>query len=78
MILQERVHDIFDMPGNIEYAPTCSLLHVVSVELYHVHADGTSRVQTVNKQDPSDLHRLLTEFEKRTGCPYVVEHQFKY
>ena len=75
MILQERVHDIFDMPGNIEYAPYMQFVARCKFpELYPaiIHADGTSRVQTVNKQDHPDLHRLLTEFEKRTGCPMLL------
>ena len=37
-----------------------------------VHKDGTSRVQTVNKQQHPDLHDLLTRFKDKTGCPMLL------
>ena len=43
-------------------------------ELYPaiIHHDGTSRVQTVSRKDHPDLHKLLKEFYKRTGCPMLL------
>ena len=37
-----------------------------------IHKDGTSRVQTVNKQQHPDLHDLLTRFKDKTGCPMLL------
>jgi carbamoyltransferase len=37
-----------------------------------VHADGTSRVQTVNQLDHPELFRLLSRFYDATGCPMIV------
>ena len=37
-----------------------------------IHADGTSRVQTVNKEQHPGLYKLLKEFYKKTGCPMLV------
>ena len=37
-----------------------------------VHADGTSRVQTVTKEQHSGLYRLLTEWKAKTGCPMLL------
>ena len=37
-----------------------------------VHADGTSRVQTVNKTEHPDLYELMTQFYNETGCPMVL------
>jgi carbamoyltransferase len=37
-----------------------------------IHADGTSRVQTVNQRQHPGLYLLLREFYKRTGCPMLV------
>ena len=37
-----------------------------------VHADGTSRVQTVNKEQHPELYELMTQFYNKTGCPMVL------
>jgi len=36
------------------------------------HVDGTSRVQTVSKEDNPSYYRLIKEFYKKTGCPMVL------
>jgi carbamoyltransferase len=37
-----------------------------------VHTDGTSRVQTVSKQDNTGFRRLLEQWHKETGCPMLL------
>lgn len=37
-----------------------------------VHHDGTSRVQTVSKQDNPRFRKLLEVWYKRTGCPMLL------
>jgi len=37
-----------------------------------IHADGTSRVQTVNYAQHPGLYTLLKKFYERTGCPMLV------
>jgi carbamoyltransferase len=37
-----------------------------------VHVDGTARIQTVERRGEPLLADLLTEFERRTGLPVVV------
>jgi len=37
-----------------------------------VHADGTSRVQTVNKDQHPGLHMLLRKWYWDTGCPVLL------
>ena len=37
-----------------------------------VHVDGTSRVQTVNKQQHQGLYELLLGWYGMTGCPMLV------
>jgi carbamoyltransferase len=37
-----------------------------------VHADNTSRVQTVGKQDNPRVRALLELWYKRTGCPMLL------
>ena len=42
-----------------------------------VHADGTGRLQTVDRNHPSPRYRQLIEnFEKRTGSPIVLNTSF--
>ena len=75
VILEEQVHKYFDMPNNIASSPymqftgTCKFPEEFPAI---IHADGTSRVQTVNKHDHKGLYRLLTEWEKETGCPMLL------
>jgi carbamoyltransferase len=41
-----------------------------------VHVDGTSRVQTVNRDDNPLYHALLCAFERRTGLPVLLNTSF--
>jgi len=40
------------------------------------HADGTSRVQFVNKNTNPLYHRLISAFDRRTGVPLVLNTSF--
>jgi len=40
------------------------------------HVDYSARVQTVAAQDNPRFHRLLSEFEKNTNCPVLVNTSF--
>jgi carbamoyltransferase len=40
------------------------------------HVDYSARVQTVALADNPRFHRLLSEFETRTGCPVLVNTSF--
>jgi carbamoyltransferase len=41
-----------------------------------VHADGTARIQTVDKKNQPLYHKLLTLLKERTGHPVVVNTSF--
>ncbi len=41
-----------------------------------VHADGSVRAQTVSAAAEPLFHRLISAFEKRTGCPAVLNTSF--
>jgi carbamoyltransferase len=36
------------------------------------HADGTSRVQTVNEKENGDYYKLIKNFYDKSGCPMVL------
>jgi carbamoyltransferase len=40
------------------------------------HVDGSARVQTVSGERSPRFHALLTAFERRTGCPVLVNTSF--
>ena len=40
------------------------------------HLDYSARLQTVNRKDKPDYHEVISEFEKLTGCPVIVNTSF--
>ncbi len=40
------------------------------------HLDYSARLQTVNKKDKPDYHKVISEFEKLTGCAVIVNTSF--
>jgi carbamoyltransferase len=41
-----------------------------------VHADKTSRVQTVNAAQNAYLYEIIREFDARTGVPVIINTSF--
>jgi carbamoyltransferase len=75
MILEEHVHEYFEMPDNISQSPYMQFVaKCKKPDLLPaiIHKDGTSRVQTVNKDQHPKLYELLTKFYEATGCPILV------
>lgn len=40
------------------------------------HLDYSARLQTVNRKDKADYYDVISEFEKLTGCPVIVNTSF--
>ncbi|MFE6307346.1 carbamoyltransferase [Nocardiopsis sp. NPDC057823] len=75
MVAQERAPEIFF--GGPLPSPYMLFVHQVAQEWRDripavVHVDGTARVQTVSATDEPLTARLLSEFERRTGLPVLV------
>ncbi|RZQ60227.1 carbamoyltransferase [Amycolatopsis suaedae] len=75
MVLADRAADLFGR-GPIP-SPYMLFVHDVAPEWRDripavTHVDGTARIQTVDRADEPLLARMLTEFERRTGIPTVV------
>ncbi len=75
MVLAERAADLFE--GGPLPSPYMLFTHRVRPEWRErirtvVHVDGTARVQTVAAEDEPLVHRMLSDFEARTGLPVVV------
>ena len=41
-----------------------------------VHVDGSCRIQTVKKENNPRFYKLLTAFNKITGCPILLNTSF--
>ena len=72
-ILKEYFSEYFDTLGLTEspymqYTFKCKKPDLIPAT---VHIDGTSRVQTVDKNNPL-LYKLLKEWYKQTGCPALL------
>jgi carbamoyltransferase len=75
VILEEYVHEYFDLPRNKHASPYMSYVAVCKhPEMFPaiVHVDGTSRVQTVNKTQHPGLHKLLSQYYEISGCPMLL------
>jgi len=74
VILEELVHEYFDMPVNWQTSPymqTVAHCNYPNEFPAIVHVDGTSRVQTVGK-DGSGIRQLLEQWYVWTGCPMLL------
>jgi carbamoyltransferase len=74
VILEEHVDNYFDMPrsfNNSRYMQVIARCRHPDLFPAIVHADGTSRVQTVSK-DGSGIRELLEKWYILTGCPMLL------
>ena len=74
VILEEHVDMYFDMPrgfGHSRYMQVIARCRHPDLFPAIVHADGTSRVQTV-PADGSGIRRLLENWYALTGCPMLL------
>jgi carbamoyltransferase len=74
VILAEHVHDYFDMPSgwsDSRYMQVVATCRHPDLFPAIVHADGTSRVQTVPK-DGSGIRDLLEKWYVLTECPMLL------
>jgi carbamoyltransferase len=74
VILEELVHEYFDMPRGWDRSPYMQTVAVCRDPGKYpaiVHVDGTSRVQTVPK-DGTGIRQLLEQWYTWTGCPMLL------
>jgi carbamoyltransferase len=74
VILEEHVHRYFNMPhswSNSRYMQVVATCRYPKLFPAIIHADGTSRVQTV-PNDGSGIRRLLEAWYEKTDCPLLL------
>lgn len=73
IILEHLAHEYFDMPvlnsPYMQFTAKCKF-----PELFPAicHVDGSSRVQTLSKNDNPQLYAFLCAFYEKTGCPILL------
>jgi carbamoyltransferase len=73
VVLEELAADYFDLP--VIRSPYMQFVAKIRepVKFPSVsHVDGTARIQTVSKNDNTNLFSLLTEFYEASGCPMLL------
>lgn len=79
-ILQEKVHEYFDVPEKNHLSSFMTFCFNVREEKAEqlsaiVHADGTCRIQTVNKEN-GRYYKLIKKFYKKTGIACILNTSF--
>ncbi len=79
-ILAEKAADYFNLEGGGK-VPFMERVYKFKKEVQKkvpavVHIDGTGRLQTVEKDDNPAYYALISEFEKITGIPIVLNTSF--
>jgi carbamoyltransferase len=74
LVLADHADEIFDVDR-----PAPFMQYAADVRPQHratypgiTHVDGTARLQTVEPENTPFLHRLLTAWYERTGCPVLI------
>jgi carbamoyltransferase len=72
VVMEEHASEWFNMKYSspyMQYTPRCLKPNVIPSV---VHADGTSRVQTVSAKDHPGLYEVLSKWYKLTGVPVLL------
>ncbi len=76
-VLEERCADWFELD---EPSPHMLLVAQVREDRRTIpavtHVDGSARIQTVARHDNPLYYDLIEEFERRTGCPVIINTSF--
>ncbi len=80
-VLEEQLKDFFDVPSTVKSLPFMTFVTRVREEKRKLlgavtHVDGTARVQTVSRHDNDRYWALITEFNKLTGVPMLLNTSF--
>jgi carbamoyltransferase len=75
-VLAERAHQHFDLDHDAPFMlETCQVRSPLDLPAI-THVDGSARPQTVHAGTNPRFHALLHAFERRTGCPILLNTSF--
>jgi carbamoyltransferase len=72
VVLEEDANEWFDLPAMSPYMQLAVRAKKPNLIPGAVHVDGTSRVQTVSKDQHPGLHAVLTKWKNLTGIPVLI------
>lgn len=76
VVLEAKAHEHFELdhpsPFMLETCQVRSKLDLPAI----THVDGSARVQTVNPRQNPRFAALLAEFDRKTGCPLLLNTSF--
>ncbi|MDZ8264153.1 carbamoyltransferase [Nostoc sp. ChiQUE01b] len=80
-VLEEDVHDFFEVPDNQKQLPFMIFVVNVLEEKRNLlgavtHVDGTARIQTVSRKTNERYWNLIDSFKKLTGVPILLNTSF--
>jgi carbamoyltransferase len=75
-VLASRCREHFDLDHSSRFMlETCQVISPLALPAI-THVDGSARVQTVDPRTSPRFARLLEAFERRTGCPLLLNTSF--
>jgi carbamoyltransferase len=80
-VLNEQAEQLFDLNGHLGQYPLKFMLYTLPVKNKALipavtHIDGSSRIQTVDKETNPFFYRLIERFYQRTGLPVLLNTSF--
>ena len=75
-VLAEKASDWFEIDRESPYMLlVCQVKDGKEIPAV-THKDGSARLQTVTRESHSEFYDLLAEFDRRTGCPVLINTSF--
>ncbi len=75
-VLAEKASEWFDVDRESPYMLlVCQVREGRGIPAV-THVDGSARLQTVSRESHAEFYDLIAEFDRRTGCPVVINTSF--
>jgi len=75
-VLAEDISEFFELESESPYMLlVCQVRDDKDIPAV-THVDGSARLQTVSRETNAEFYDLLAEFDRRSGCPVLVNTSF--
>jgi len=75
-VLEEKCWEWFDLDRESPYMLLVCQVRPDRKIPAVTHVDGSARVQTVRRDQQAEFYDLIAEFDRRTGCPVIINTSF--
>jgi carbamoyltransferase len=75
-VLEEKCSEWFDLDRESPYMLLVCQVRPGRKIPAVTHVDGSARVQTVRRDQQAEFYDLIAEFDRRTGCPVLINTSF--